>query len=220
VVPEYPAFELLRSYQIPTPACGLATSAEQAAEIARSIDAPVAVKIASRDVPHRSDIGAVLLGVVGDDTVRAAYECVVRRTRAHFPHAAIDGVSLAAMAPPDGVELIVGIKRDSTFGPAVIVGIGGVLAELLNDVAVLVPPFSRLDVEEAIDRLRGAKLLAGVRDAKPVNRDALINLVISVANIAVQFDSEIVSLDINPVLAYPDGVLAVDCLLELQGGGV
>jgi acyl-CoA synthetase (NDP forming) len=162
--------ELLRAFDLPLVRDALVQSAAQAARAARKIGFPVAMKLASPDFPHKTDLGLVELGVASAADAKKVYEALVRRARRANRKARIDGVQIQQMAG-EGIELLVllvGVTRDPILGPAVTVGMGGVFTEILADVAVRPLPLDRRDAREMLAGLRGAKLLRGAR-GKPAS---------------------------------------------------
>lgn len=173
----------------------------------------VVLKTASPDIPHRSDHGLVAVGVPVDDAARVASE-LARRARATVPEARLDGI-LVCEYVPDGIEVIVGVSDAPPFGPAVMLGLGGVLTELLGDVQHLVIPFTRDEAAAALRRLRGFPLLDGYRGAPPADVEALLDLVMSVQRLAAAAGRRLAALDLNPVAVRPRGrgVTALDALV-------
>src|SRR5262249_48380099 len=151
----------------------LATSADRAVAHARVIGGPVALKIDSPDIAHKTEAGAVRLGVEGDDAVRRAFGGVMAAPRRHAPPAPLYGVLVQAMAPK-GVEMMLGIVRDPTFGPVVAVGLGGIYVEVLKDIAYRAAPVATSQAAQMLAELRSAKLLDGARGMAPRDREALI----------------------------------------------
>jgi acyl-CoA synthetase (NDP forming) len=172
-------------------------------------EVPVAVKLDAPGLAHKSDTGGVRLALADEPAIR----CAVAELQAAASHAAIDvrGLLVEPMAP-DGVELIVGGRRDPIVGPVVLCGFGGVLAEVLDDVAVLLAPVDPAAVRDRLERLRGAALLSGTRGRSPADIDALAGLVARLGTLLVE-DPSIVEVDLNPVIVSPDGVVAVDALV-------
>lgn len=186
----------------------LARSPEEAAAAAASLGCPVAVKVQSPDLAHKSDIGGVRLGVSGPDAVRAAWAAVVEAAAKARPDVVVDGVLVQEMVP-DGVEVIVGTTVDPDFGPVVMVGLGGVFAETLSDVAVRVAPVDQATARAMLAELRGRALLEGARGRPPADVEALAALVARVAALAGAWAGVVAQLDLNPVMVRPRGQGAV-----------
>jgi acetyl coenzyme A synthetase (ADP forming)-like protein len=205
---------LLRSYGIPSVTGGVARDAAGAVTIAGEVGYPVALKVASEQISHKSDIGGVRVGLERPEDVRAAFEEVLRNALQVAPRVAIDGVLVQRMAAP-GRELIVGIARDPSFGPLIMFGLGGVLAEALQDVVFRLAPLTRWDAAEMCRGIRGTKLLQAFRGAPPVDLRALEDVLLRVSQLACDFP-EIEELDLNPLLVSEAGAVAVDARIVLS----
>lgn len=210
------ATELLSAYGIPFAQGGITTTAEEARLIAEKIGGPVAIKILSPELTHKTEVGGVRLAVPPQDADRVAWE-LLSGFRNRFPEVTLKGVYVQEMLPP-GREVIVGMVRDPSFGPLLMFGLGGIYVEALGDVAFAVAPLSREEAEEMIRLIRGAKLLFGVRGQPPVNIPALVDLILRVGQMCAE-NPEILELDLNPVLCYPDRVVAVDVRLTVMEEG-
>jgi acyl-CoA synthetase (NDP forming) len=208
---------LLSSLGFPVPTVRLVHSASAAADAARALAPPYVVKAASPDLPHRSEFGGVVTGLMTSDEVVSAYEQVWARVARARPDAKMSGIMVVQQAPA-GRELILGIKRDDTFGPVVVLGAGGTDAEVMDDSTLRLPPFG-LDVAlEMIDELRIAPLLHGYRGAAGIDIDALCDVLVRMGRLAASVGDKIDALDLNPVIAYPpgQGLAVVDALIELR----
>jgi acetate---CoA ligase (ADP-forming) len=207
---------LLGAFGVPMAGEGLAHSAAAAARIAAGIGFPVVMKVASADFPHKSDAGLVRLGVAGAAEARAVYgELLARATKAKR-RARIEGVQIQEQVE-GGVEMIVGVTRDPVFGSAVLVGTGGVFAEILADATVRPLPIDRGDAEEMVRSLRGAALLRGARGQARADVKALVDVVLAVARLAAACGDRLAELDLNPVVVRPTGAVAVDSLVVAAG---
>jgi succinyl-CoA synthetase beta subunit len=205
---ELDGLELLDDYGVPTVAARTGESADAAVAAAEAIGYPVALKTAAPGIAHKSDLDGVRLGLAGADAVRAAYADVAGRLGPR--------VIVAAMAAGE-VEVALGVVRDVTFGPLVLVAAGGVLVEVLHDRALALPPIDRAGAHRLLDRLRIRPLLDGVRGADGANVDALAEVVSRLSLLAADLGDRIAALDVNPVLAGPAGCVAVDALVEPLG---
>lgn len=205
---------LLRGFGLPLVPEVLAASPAEAARAARALRLPVALKLASPDFPHKTDAGLVALELASASQVKRAAETLLRRARRANPKARIDGVLVQRMAGA-GVELLVGVTRDPILGPAVTVGLGGIFTEVLADVAVRPVPLDRRDAREMLASLRGAPLLRGVRGRPGVDLRALERLIVQVARLASALGERLAELDLNPVIATPEGAVIVDHLVVL-----
>jgi acyl-CoA synthetase (NDP forming) len=195
----------------------LARSGAEAAALAERLGFPVALKIVSPDIVHKSDVDGVRLGLPTVDAVRAAFGDIVNAVRARQPDARADGVSVQPMAPPGGIEVIVGVSVDPQFGHVIMCGLGGVLVEVLEDVAFRLVPLQPRDARQMLSELRGLPLLRGARGRPGADLHAVETLLLRVSAL-VERRPDIRELDLNPVLAYPDGVVAVDAraLIEVS----
>ena len=214
-LPAEAAFRLLDSSGIPVVPTLLTRNAEEAATAAERIGFPVVLKIESAQIGHKSDVGGVALNLTGAAEVRDAFLRIRDSVTAKFPTADIVGVVVQRMAP-EGIEIILGIKRDPLFGPVVVCGFGGVLVELLKDVAIGIPPISRQQAHSLLQGLRGWPLLTGLRGKPPADVDALCDAVVAVSNMAANLREQLLALDINPLVVHPKGhgVVAVDALVQ------
>src|SRR5699024_4531845 len=172
------------------------------------------MKIVSRDIMHKSDVGGIRLGVASAAAARQAFADIVENSRGAVPHADIHGVLMTPMAKPDGVEVIVGVVRDPTYGPVMMFGLGGVLVEVLRDVVFRSLPLSAADSAAMLDEIQGKALLAGVRGTRPADRAALVRLMLSFSEL-VMAAPVIEEIDLNPVLAHPTGVTVLDARILL-----
>lgn len=209
------ARELLACYGIPVNPALAAPTPDDAARAAATLAAPVALKIQSPDIVHKSDVGGVALGLAAADVGTAARRMIETISRAK-PGARITGFTVEpTVQRPGAVELIAGIARDADFGPVILFGEGGTRVELVADRAIGLPPLNMPLAHEQIGRTRIARLLAGYRGVAPADRDALANMLVHLADLALDCP-EIAELDINPLLASAEGVLALDVRVRLQ----
>jgi hypothetical protein len=215
VIPERESLELLRAAGVPivptlavegASAAGLLAGANEAATTLRW---PVAVKVDAPGLSHKTDVGAVELGVAGPREMASVLRRLWAAGRDHDP----DGVLVQPMARA-GVELIVGAQRDPQFGPLILVGLGGIHAEVLDDVALRLVPIDAADAREMLAGLRGERILDGVRGRRPVDRESVVRLLVALSR-AVERHPEWREVDINPVIAAhaPHGAIAVDALI-------
>lgn len=205
------ASELLSKLGFRLARTGIARDTDEAARIASEFGFPVAVKIESPDLPHKTEAGGVQLGVSNAESVRHAFCRIMENARARDPAARILGVTIQAMATP-GIELVLGLKRDPAFGPILMVGLGGIFVEVLKDVVFGVPPLDHAGALAMIGRIRAQAVLRGARGRAPVNTDALAQALCALSRVAVAHP-EIQELDLNPVFANEDGIVAVDWLM-------
>lgn len=177
-------------------------------------DRPLAMKIVSQDILHKSDAGGVKLNVRGADSIRAARSDILANAGAYDSEARIEGVLCTPMAEA-GVEIIIGVIQDPIFGPVMMFGLGGIFVEVLKDVAFRAIPMSRADTHEMLDQIASRKILDGVRGTPPVETDAIVDLMMAVAELA-QAHPEIAEIDLNPVIARADGLDVADARMILS----
>ena len=215
-LPLHDALLLIAEKEISCAAFGLADSPEKASEIAQQQGFPVALKIGSPDIVHKSDAGGVELNLNTSTAVKKAYDQVLARVGKAFPQAQIDGVLVNKMAPP-GQEVIIGMNRDPQFGPIILFGLGGVLVEIFRDVALRHLPLTRQDALEMIKEIKGYPILAGYRGQPALDLQAMADCLLAVAQIAEEYP-EILEIDLNPVFAYPEGILVADARIIMEEG--
>ena len=207
---------LLAAYGIPVVETHCAANADEAARLAAQIGFPVALKILSPDVTHKSDVGGVALGLATADAVREAGTAMLGRVGALRPQAHIEGFSVQRMAgKPGASELIVGVASDPVFGPVVLFGQGGTAVEVIGDRAVGLPPLNDVLAEDMIGRTRVARLLAGYRDRPAADRAAIRDVLVRISQLVCELP-EVSELDINPLLADHEGVIALDARVALS----
>jgi len=216
-LPEAASRTLLAGYGVPVAPFEDAASPDEAVEVARGFDGPVAMKVASPDVVHKTEAGGVELGVEGDGEVREAFDRIVANVEAHDPDARLDGVLVSPMVE-GGTELFVGVTEDPEVGPVIACGFGGTLVEVVDDVAFRALPLAEHDARAMIDELERRELLEGVRGRAPVDVEELVDLLLSASRFATDNPS-VAELDVNPVIATEDGLVAVDAHVELDAGG-
>jgi acyl-CoA synthetase (NDP forming) len=196
------------AYGIKVPEEGIATSAAEALTLANSLGFPVVMKIVSPEILHKTEAGGVMIGVKNADEAAAAYEQIIANAKKYNAKASILGVQVQQMVR-GGQEVIVGAMTDGSFGKLVAFGMGGVLVEVLKDVTFRLAPATREDAESMLGSIQAAEMLKGVRGGKPVNREALQDLIVRVSQLVSDFP-EISEMDLNPVFASEDGAIAAD----------
>lgn len=209
---EVEAKDLLRAAGLPVVPTGWARTADEAVALAEQYGYPCAAKVLSPQIVHKSDVGGVRLGLADAAAVRQAF-AELQAVAARVPGAEFHGVAVQPLAPP-GLELALGAHRDPQFGPVVLFGLGGIFIEALHDVALRVAPLSEFDARSMLDEVQARALLDGVRGRPGVNRAALVDALCRLGDLLLA-EPRIASLDLNPVLAYPDGLLAVDARVAL-----
>ena len=211
---EREAKAVLGAYGFPVTREKLAANADEAVAHARALGARVAIKIDAAEIQHKTEAGAIRLGVEGDDRVRQAHADVVAAAKRYAPNATVNGVLVQEMVPT-GLEMMLGVIRDAVFGPVIAVGLGGIHVEVLRDVSYRIAPVTADEAAKMLRELKGYKLLEGVRGAAARDIDALAAAIVRLSWFAHDFASEIAELDINPLIVFERGagVKAVDALL-------
>jgi acetate---CoA ligase (ADP-forming) len=207
---------VLSAYGLRIPRSDLAENPEHALQIAQEIGYPVALKIASPDILHKTDVGGVRVGLRSAEEVRDAFELMLYRANRYLPEARVWGCLVQEMAPAGGLEVLVGMNRDPQFGPLATFGLGGIYVETLKDVTFRIAPFSIREAEEMLAEIRAHALLDGVRGQPAVDKAAIVDAILRIGQLVQDFP-EIVELDINPLIVYPQqrGAIAIDMRLVL-----
>ncbi|MBI3677445.1 MAG: bifunctional acetate--CoA ligase family protein/GNAT family N-acetyltransferase [Proteobacteria bacterium] len=207
--------DLLNCYRIPTVRSVLAATPEEAAQAAAKLGTTVALKIQSPDITHKSDVGGVVLNLEGEDSVRLAAQAMQKRVTDALPQARQKGFLLQEMVrKPGAFELILGMADDATFGPFLLFGQGGTAVEVIADKSVALPPLNLRLAHEMIESTRLYRQLRGYRDQKPVALEAIASILVQLSELVCEF-GEIVELDINPLLADANGVIALDARVKI-----
>lgn len=206
--------QILKEAGIDTTEIMLATTKEEAVSRSKELGFPVALKIVSPDVLHKTDVGGVKLSLKNEKDVGKAFDEIISSIKKHEPTANIQGVSVQHMARP-GTEVIIGMSKDPQFGPVLMFGLGGILVEVLKDVSFRIVPLTRRDAGEMIREIKGYPVLEGYRGQEPANIAVLEDILLKVSDF-VENRPEIKELDINPIFAYRDGALAVDARVILE----
>ena len=209
---ELESLELVRAAGVRTIDVASAADADEAVVAARRFGGPVALKLDASGLAHKTDVGGVALGLVGAEVVREAADVLLESGRRRG--LMLRGLEVQPMAAP-GLELLLGVRRDPLFGPVVVVGLGGTLTEILDDVAIRLAPVDAAEADAMLDELRGARLLAGVRGGAAVDRDAVASMVVALGRLVVE-RTDVLEVDLNPVIASPTGAVAVDALVVLE----
>jgi acyl-CoA synthetase (NDP forming) len=214
-IAEHEAKRILAEYGIPVTQESLAKTAAEAATIARRIGYPVAIKVQSPDISHKTEAKAVKLGITDDATLKAAYDEVLANARAYKADARIEGVLIQEMVKA-GTEAILGVTNDPLFGPAVMFGLGGIFAEVLKDVAFRLAPVTPSVAREMISEIKGYPVLAGARGKPAADVDALADAIVRLSALAIDLKDHLAELDINPlfVMEKGQGVKAADALIK------
>jgi acetyltransferase len=207
---------LLEAYGISLIPGKLARDFQEALDAAKELGYPVVMKVASQDVLHKSDYGAIAVNIRNEGELENAYNRILENVHEHDPNARIEGVLLEKMAPK-GQEVIIGMKRDPGFGPLMMFGLGGIFVELFKDVAFRVAPLTRADAQAMLQQTKAVKLLSGWRGGKPFDSDAIVENILRLSQLAVDFP-QIQEIEVNPLLVLPkgQGAVALDCRMILE----
>jgi acetate---CoA ligase (ADP-forming) len=202
------AFSRIAEQGLPCTEFSLADSRSHAVQLAQELGFPVALKISSPDILHKSDVGGVHLNINSAEAVKKAYDGLLSAVNQSHPEARVDGVLVSKMASP-GMEVIVGMNRDPQFGPVILFGLGGIMVEIFQDVSIRLLPLTREEAVSMIREIKGYKLISGYRGGSAVDEQALADCLLAVASISEDYP-ELVEIDLNPVFAYPDGIQVAD----------
>lgn len=211
---EVEAKEILKRAGIPVVETKLVHTKKEAISTSREVGYPIVLKIVSPDIIHKTDVGGVKLNLKNSAQVSKAYTEIISSVKQNHPQIRIDGISVQRMARP-GIEIIIGMTKDQQFGPVLMFGLGGILAEVLKDVSFRVVPVTSRDAGEMIREIKGYPILEGYRGQEPADIAYLEELIVKVSEF-VEKNPEVKELDLNPILAYGDGALAVDARIILE----
>ena len=214
ILSEIEAKQLLEQAGVPVSPARLATTKDDAVKMANELGYPIVLKIVSPQITHKSDVGGVALGLTSADDVGAAFESVVANAKKAEPDATIEGVAVQRMEK-QGTEVIVGMTTDAQFGPVMMFGLGGVMVEILKDVAFRVVPLNERDARQMIHEIKGYPVLEGFRGSDPADIAKLEALLLKVSSF-IESNPDVAELDLNPVFAYKDGAIAVDARVVLK----
>jgi acyl-CoA synthetase (NDP forming) len=213
------AQQICNLHHIPTPRSYVTMNVDEAVLKAKDIGFPVVLKVISPQILHKSDAGGVILNIRSEEELEVEYEKLIAEVGKREPSAEVVGILVEKMMPAS-TEVIVGGIRDRQFGPSIMFGIGGIFTEIYDDVAFRVAPIDKIDALSLIHELKGSKILEGTRGKPPADLNSIINVLINASNLMMEHDA-ISQLDLNPVIAYPDSVCAVDSRIVLgqrEGG--
>jgi acetyltransferase len=219
-LPEHAAKQFLAEVGVPVAKTYLTRSADEAVTVSARLGYPVVVKAESADLLHRSEAGAIALNLGSTDAVRSAYSTVLEAASHYMPQAQDVRVSVQKMLRP-GVELLVGLTQDPTFGPVLMVGLGGVVAEALRDYQLHMPPIDRRQANDILMALRGSALLIGFRGAPPADIEAAATVLERLSEAATGLGDLLLELDINPLIVHAagEGAQAADALMVIRPQG-
>jgi acyl-CoA synthetase (NDP forming) len=206
---------LLHNADIPTVPARLVMSADEAAQAARELGLPVALKLQSAALPHKSDVGGVALGLNTEEAVRAQFTAMLERIQTGHPGVEIEGILVSPMRPA-GIELLVGVVRDPLWGPVLTLGLGGIWTEILKDTAVRILPVQRSEIETMLGELRGAALLRGTRGQEEIDLQTLSEIIYRISALALALGPRLQALEINPLLVSNSRIEALDVLVSFM----
>ena len=210
---ENEAREILKIYDIDVPPYRVATNEDEAAEFAKEIGYPVAMKILSPQILHKSDAGGVALNIANAAEARTAYAKIIVNAMNYDKSAHLAGVLISPMMR-QGVEVIIGMTHDPQFGPVIMFGLGGIFVEVFKDVSFRVTPLDKVDAIEMIKEIKAYPILTGIRGERAKDIEALTDLILKISMLADE-QPEIMELDLNPVFVYDQGVSVVDARMVL-----
>jgi acyl-CoA synthetase (NDP forming) len=211
---EVEAKKLIEQAGIPVVATRLARTRQEATSLSREIGFPVVLKIVSPDIVHKSDAGGVKVGLANTTQVLRAYTGIIASVKKSLPGARIEGISVQEMARP-GIEIVIGMIEDAQFGPVIMFGLGGIWVEAHRDVAFRLVPVTARDAAEMVREIRGFAVLKGYRGLEPVDIPFLEKLLTRVSEF-IEKNPQVKELDINPLVAYRDGAVAVDARIIIE----
>jgi acyl-CoA synthetase (NDP forming) len=214
ILTEFESKRILKQAGISVVETKLAKTKKEAVSLSQKMGFPVALKITSPDVIHKSDSGGVKLSLNNGTEVKKAYDEILKKVRKQYPDAVVHGVSVQKMIRP-GTEVIVGTSKDSQFGPVIMFGLGGIFVELLKDVSFRVIPVERRDAQEMIKEIKGYPLLQGYRGKEPTNISALVEIILKISKL-IEENPQIKELELNPIFAFGDKAVAVDARIILE----
>lgn len=216
VLTEIESKEVLARAGIPVTQAAIATSPAEAGKIAKKMGFPVVLKIVSPDITHKSDVGGVMVGIDSKKAAEAAYAAILKAVKKKQPRARVEGVAVQKMAP-EGTQVIVGMSKDPQFGPVMMFGLGGVLVEVLKDVSFRIVPLEKRDAKQMVREIKGYPVLEGARGKDPADVAAIEALILKLSAFA-EANPQVEEIDLNPVFAYSDGVIAVDARIVIGDG--
>jgi acyl-CoA synthetase (NDP forming) len=214
ILTEFESKRILKQAGIPVVETRLAKTPKEAVSLSQKMGFPVALKITSPDVIHKSDSGGVKLSLNNATQVKKAYDEILKKVSKQYPDAVVHGVSVQKMIRP-GTEVIVGTTQDPQFGPVIMFGLGGIFVEVLKDVSFRIVPINQRDAQEMIQETKGYPLLQGYRGKEPANIPVLVEMILKVSKF-VEENPQIKELELNPIFAYSDGAVAVDARIILE----
>ena len=214
ILTEFESKKILKQAGISVVEAKLAKTQKEAVSLSQKMGFPIALKIASPEVIHKSDSGGVKLSLNNVSEVKKAYDEILKKVKKQYPDAVIHGVSVQKMVRP-GTEVIVGVSKDPQFGPVIMFGLGGIFVELLKDVTFRVIPVEQRDAREMIKEVKGYPLLQGYRGKESANISALVEVILKISKL-IEENPHIKELELNPIFVYRDKAVGVDARIILE----
>ncbi|AFK23288.1 acetate--CoA ligase family protein [Pyrococcus sp. ST04] len=216
---EYEAKQVLKAYGLPVPEEKLAKTLDEALVYAKEIGYPVAMKLMSPQILHKSDARVVMLNIKDEEELKKKWEEIHENAKKYNPNAEILGVLIAPMLKP-GREVIIGVTEDPQFGHAIMFGLGGIFVEILKDVTFRLVPITEKDARKMITEIKAYPILAGARGEEPADIDAIVDMLLKVSKLVDDLRDYIKEMDLNPVFVYNkgEGAVIVDARIILKSG--
>jgi len=214
ILTEFESKKILKEAGISVVETKLAKTQKEAVSLSQKMGFPIALKIASPEVIHKSDSGGVKLSLNNVSEVKKAYDEILKKVKKQYPDAVIHGVSVQKMVRP-GTEVIVGVSKDPQFGPVIMFGLGGIFVEVLKDVSFRVIPVEQRDAREMIKEVKGYPLLQGYRGKESANISALVEVILKISKL-IEENPHIKELELNPIFVYRDKAVGVDARIILE----
>ncbi len=202
------------AYGIPVTLFKVAKNEDQAVTFAEEIGFPVVLKIVSPQILHKTDVGGVELNLKTVEDVQLAYRNILSRIQKSTPKAEVTGILVQEMAPPS-TEVIIGAIKDSQFGQSVMFGLGGIFAEVINDVVFRIAPINKAEARSMMTEVKAYPILAGYRNRPVLDTETLVNILIATSNLIIE-NEHVQELDLNPIMVYPKGAKVVDARIILE----
>jgi acetyl-CoA synthetase (ADP-forming) len=214
ILTEFESKKILKQAGISVVETKLAKTQKEAVSLSQKMGFPIALKIASPEVIHKSDSGGVKLSLNNVSEVKKAYDEILKKVKKQYPDAVIHGVSVQKMVRP-GTEVIVGVSKDPQFGPVIMFGLGGIFVEVLKDVSFRVIPVEQRDAREMIKEVKGYPLLQGYRGKESANISALVEIILKISKL-IEENPQIKELELNPIFVYREKAVGVDARIILE----
>ena len=206
---------LIKELGITTTDFHVAANATEAKKVSKKIGFPVVMKILSPQIIHKTDAGGVKLNITTEEEAEQAFNDIVNNAKKYKKDAEIRGVLIEKMVKPS-TEIIVGVTRDPTFGPAIMFGLGGIFVELLKDVSFRIAPITEKDAKEMINEIKALPMLQGFRGGPNVDPKQIIDVLVKISKFSIDYIDDVMEIDLNPIFAYDDHLLTVDARIILS----